>query len=72
MYAQRTIIPRTRNVQRVGLAQELIRITRVDLFASTSCAGKPLHIAHGLRFSNGKPADWFVTHADAERFGWVA
>ncbi|HET6917236.1 MAG TPA: hypothetical protein VFH56_14175 [Acidimicrobiales bacterium] len=68
----RTIIPRTRNVQRIGYARELIRVTRVDLYANRACSGGPLHEAHGVRFSDGSPAFWFVSHEDAQRFGWVA
>ena len=68
----KTIVPKTRNIQRVGLAQDLFRIVTVDLFAGTSFGDKPLHLAHGVRFNGKGPASWYVTHADAQRFGWVS
>lgn len=66
-----TIIPHTRNVQRVGLARELVRITTVEINATVACTGAPLHLAHGLKFKDGSNVDWFVSDADARRFGWV-
>lgn len=67
-----TIVPKTRNVQRVGLAKELVRVVSVDTYATPACAGGWLHLAHGLRFTDGSRCDWYVTHADAQGFGWVA
>lgn len=68
---RRTIVPRARNVQRVGYAKELFRIVTVDLFTATSCTGAPLHLAHGVSFVDGQPAAWFVSHVEAKGYGWI-
>lgn len=67
-----TIAPATRNIQRVGLAKELVRVATVDLYAATSWTNKPLHLARGVRLNGKGPVSWYVTHADAKVFGWTS
>lgn len=70
---ERTIIPRYGCLLRPGVARELVRVLTVDLYANTAAkGGLPLHVARGVRVWDGEPTWWFVTDADARRYGWIA
>ena len=67
-----TIIPRTGNVQRVGLDRTLVRMTAVDIGSNVACVGGgALHLARGVRFSDGSPVCWYVTDERARGNGWI-